>query len=201
MKYAFYIFAGAVLIVSGIFLWQHFKSEPKPTLPPAPPSAGEVPVAPAENVTHGDPSLPQPDEHTSGVLRITVAPDTGNVDRTKPRDIFVYVDQDPKKPPRIRSEAQIQAQYAPVVDPWLKLEARLMLGGSGSFDGYVSPWAGVSVLQVFQKVSIGAGVDRTAAGVFASFEFFREFNVGAMWYVLPLRDGTARAGIFLAYRF
>jgi hypothetical protein len=197
VKYAFAIFAALVVIVAGLFLWQHFKPEPKPVLPPAPPSAGEVPVQPAENVTHGDPSLPKPDEHTTGVLRITVAPDSV----AKPRDIFVYIDRDPKRPPQIRSEAPVQAQYAPVVDPWLKLEARLMVGGSGSFDGYVSPWAGVSLLQLFQKVSLGAGVDRTAVGAFVSYEFFREFNVGAMYYILPIRDGTARAGIFVAYRF
>lgn len=199
MKLLPYIFIAVVLIIAGVFVWRHFRSE---ELKAPPPTAGSVPIVTAPHVTHGDPSLPQPDEHTTGVLHIAIPADSTNpLHPTKPRDIFVYIPDDPEEPPQVRSEIPVQARFAPVVDPWLLLEVRFIAGGSSSTDGVVSPFVGLSGVKLFRKVNIGVGLDRTAAGAFVSYEFFREFNAGAMWYFIPIRDTHARASIFIAYRF
>jgi hypothetical protein len=183
----------------GYLIWGTSQGE---TMPAPPAGATDAPAIVTRPVVHGDPALPQPDDHTTGVLRIVIPPDTGaHVDPSKPREIFVYIDENPRTPPRVRSEVVVQTTFSPVVDPWLSIQPRLMVGASGSFDGYVSPWAGVRLVQLFQRVNIGAGLDRTAAGVFCSYTFFREFQFGVQWYILPIREGAPRAGIVFAYRF
>lgn len=188
----------AVVIV-GLLAWFHFKPTPVPVAPPA---AGTVTPTVTPTVVHGDPVLPKPDSHISGVLHITIPPGTTKPPaEQKPRDIYVYIPDNPAKPPEVRSQEPLQATFSPVVDPWVVFEPRLLLGGSGSIDGYVSPWAGLSVASFWSKVNAGAGIDRSAIGLFLAYEFFREFALGAMWYALPLRDDASRAGILIAYRF
>lgn len=199
MKYLPHIFIVAVVIIAGVFLWRRFGPVPAPVLPPA---SGVVPVTQGQHVTHGSPSLPQPDEHTTGVLHVTVPPDTvAGMATGKPRDIFIYLTDDPAKPPTVRSETPIQAAFSPVVDPWIMLQAKFMLGGSLSNDGDVSPWGGVGAIRLFRHFDIGGGVDEDGIGVFVSYQAWREFDVGAMYYLLPLFESDARACLFVAYRF
>lgn len=197
MRYAPHIAVAVVILVAAFLLWQRYGPKPDNT-PKPPPTAGSVPTVIAPKVTRGDPALPKPDTHTTGILRVVI-PDT--VTGGVPREIFIYLTDEPDVPPLIKSDAPIQAEFSPVVDPWLVLKARLVVGGSVSTDGYVSPFVGLSCVRLFRTVNIGAGIDRTAVGVFASWEFFRELNIGAVYYVLPIRDTHARAGIFIGYRF
>jgi hypothetical protein len=196
VKYLPTIIVVVVLIIAGVFLWNKYGPRPLPLEPPA---SGEVPVVVQPNVTHGDPVLPKPDEQTVGVLRIAIPEDT--VNHVPARDVYVYINKDPDKPPQVRSDTPVQASYSPVVDPWLVFQARVMVGGGSSLDGYVSPFVGISAIKLFRNINLGIGVDRTAIGAIVSYEFFREFNIGVSYYVLPFRETTTRGGIFVAYRF
>jgi hypothetical protein len=189
-----------LVLVVGVSLWyKYLKPEDPPLKPPA---AGTVIPQETKPVHHGDPVLPQPDAHTTGVVHITIPPDTSHqVDPTKPTEIDVYIPDNPDQPPEVRSDTPLQATFTPVTDRWVVLGPRFLLGGSASIDGYVSPWAGLSIAKFWHVVNVGPGIDRSAIGVFLSYEFYREFNAGAMWYALPLRDGASRAGIVVSYRF
>ena len=195
-----------VVVILGLLAWFHWKPQPKPDRPPVP-AQGQVIPEVQKPVVHGDPILPQPDQHITGVLHITIPPDTLHKSSSddpalhKPRDIYIYLPVGPQEPPEIRSEMPLQATFSPVVDRWVVFDPRLCIGGSGAIDGVVSPWAGISCMRLWSKVNLGAGIDRSAIGLFCSYEFFREFNVGAMWYTVSLRDNAPRAGIILAYRF
>ncbi len=189
-----YIFGAVVLIVAGIFLWHRYGPEDALVAPPA---AGTVPVVVAPHITHGNASLPAPDEHTTGVLHVIIPPDT--VPTGKPRDIVIYLNDDPGKPPMLRTDFPVQSTFTPVVDPWLKLETRLSVGASYSDD--VSPWGGIALVQLWRNVDVGAGIDDDGIGIFASYRIWREFSVGAMWYALPVFDSDARAAITISYEF
>ena len=197
MKYAPHIAVAVVILIAGVLLWQHYGPKPDDT-PKPPPTAGTVPVHVADNVTHGDPALPKPDSHTTGILHIAI-PDTAHPG--VPREIFIYLDRDPSVPPLIKSDSPIQAEFSPVVDPWIMLQAHVLIGGSLSNAGDVSPWGGVAAVRLFRNFDIGGGIDEDGIGVFISYQAWREFDVGAMWYVLPILQSDARVCVFLAYRF
>jgi hypothetical protein len=198
VKYAPHIAVAVVILIAGLLLWLKFKPVAEEPIPPPPPTAGAVPIDVKPNVTHGDPSLPKPDEHTTGVLRIAIS-DTNAPGKI--RTIFVYIPEDPETPPQVRSEIPVQAQFAPVVDPWFMLQKRLMLGGSLSDEGDVSPWVGVGDIQLFRRIDLGAGADEDGIGVFVAYHVWRDFDIGAMYYILPLFESDARACLFIAYRF
>ena len=192
-----------VLIILGLLAWYHWKKPPVIEHPPIP-AQGQVIPEVTKPVIHGDPILPQPDQHISGVLHITIPPDTTrgkNAEPAKPQEIYIYLPIGPQEPPEVRSDAPVAVTYSPVVDPWLKLDPRLNVGGSASLDGWVSPWAGVRVVQLWSKLHFGLGLDRSAIGLWGSFTFFRQFAIGAQWNALPLRTGAARASIVIAYEF
>jgi hypothetical protein len=194
-----------VVIILLLLAWYHFfGSRPeKPSNPPIP-TSGEVTPTVTKPVVHGDPILPQPDQHISGVLHITIPPDTTrgkNAEPAKPQEIYIYLPIGPQEPPEVRSDAPVAVTYSPVVDPWLTLDPRLNVGGSASLDGYVSPWAGVRVIQLWSKLHFGLGIDRSAIGVYGGFTFFRQFSVGAMHYTVPLRSDASRFGIIVVYEF
>jgi hypothetical protein len=200
VKTAAYTFGAVVLIIAAVLLWQKYGAD-DPVIQ-APPTAGDVPVAVAPHITHGNPSLPAPDEHTTGVVQITVPPDTvAGVAIGKPRDIFIYLTDKPGIAPTVRSETPIQAVFAPVVDPWLSFKFRLSIGGSANNEGVVSPWGGVTFVRLFRHVDLGAGIDRSGLGAFASYEFFREFSIGASWYVVPFDHSEASAALVVSYSF
>lgn len=199
MKLAAYIFGAVVMVIAGVFLWRNFGPVRTP-LPP--PTSGDVPVVTAPHITHGNASLPAPDEHTTGVIRLTVPPDTvAGVAIGKPREIFIYLMDNPADPPKVRSETPIQAVFAPVVDPWLSFKLRFTIGGSANNEGDVSPWGGMTFIRLFRRVDLGAGIDKSGLGAFASYEFFREFSVGASWYVVPFADSDASVAVVVSYSF
>lgn len=198
MKYLPHIAVAVVILVAGIMLWQRYGPKQSDT-PKPPPTAGNVPAVIAPKVTRGDPALPKPDNHTTGILRVVLP-----VDSTRPvvpREIFIYLNGDPAAPPLIKSDAPIRATFSPVVDPWLLLQARIMVGGSASNRGEVSPWGGLSGIRLWRHVDIGAGVDEGGIGAFVSYEFFREFNIGLSWYLVPFYDSDASVAVVVSYGF
>jgi len=200
-----------LILIVGVSLWHRFGSETwwhwwgsqnSTQVPPPPPAAGTVKPTEEPPIVHGSSSLPQPDKETTGVVHITIPPDTTKpVSEQKPHVIDIYINKDPEKPPEIRSEMPLQATFSPVVDRWIVLEPKLMLGGSATFDARVSPWGGLSVLRLWKVVNIGAGIDMNSIGPFVGYEFWREFNVGGIWGMVPLSAGQSRGAIFVAYRF
>lgn len=196
MRLAASIFGAVVVILAGWFLWQ--KYGPQEVVQPPPP-IGNVTQNVGPNVTHGSPSLPKPDAHTTGILRVVVPPES--VYTGKPREVYIYIQDNPKTPPVVRSDTPISTTFHAVVDPWLMLQTRLMLGGSLANDGDVSPWGGVALVRLFNRIDTGAGIDEDGIGVFISYQVWREFEVGAMWYALPVFDSDARAALVVSYRF
>lgn len=196
MRLAASIFGAVVLILAGWFLWQ--KYGPQEVIQPPPP-IGNVTQTVGPNVTHGSPSLPKPDTHTTGILRVVVPPES--VHTGKPREVFIYIQDNPKTPPVVRADGPVSTTFHAVVDPWLKFQVQLAIGISLDNDADVSPWAGVQLVTLFRHVDLGAGVDEDGIGVFASYRIWREFEVGAMWYALPVFDSDARCAITISYRF
>lgn len=196
MRLAASIFGALVLILAGWFLWQ--KYGPREVVQPPPP-IGNVTQTTGPNVTHGSPALPKPDNHTTGILRVVVPPES--VYTGKPREVFIYIQDNPKTPPVVRSDTPVSTTFHAVVDPWLYFKLRYAIGASLSDGAHVSPWGGVSFVTLFRTVDLGAGIDKQGIGAFLSYRVWREFEVGAMWYALPVFDSDARAALVLSYRF
>ena len=193
----------AVLLVAAFFVWKSCQGKPKPS--PVFPANVKVPTE-GKDIPRKVSEATAPVGYHGGVAHVTVK-DTirqEDVGKIKERDVTVYLPNDPQEDPPIyvigpgSPGITVDMMYQYVSDPVATIKPNLFVGGSGDGVPTVSPFLGVSGLEVFKVVHFGAGVDRMALGPFISGEY-RYVNLGIKWQALRFRKDASAWCVFLAW--
>ena len=127
--------------------------------------------------------------------------DTPGTVITTTKEVTVLIPKDESVPPISPNDPSISATYSQISTPFLQVGTDIV-GGVGVDEGLrPTPFLGVSLVQVFKNVELGAGLNRGGVGPFAGYEFWREFAFFGQYNLLKFGTNNSQVAVGISYRF
>jgi len=189
------------LAVLGFLVW-FFWPAPDPVKPP---DRGAVEIPKRGNITIGSsetPALPEGYKPRSGDKIITIKatkdiPAGSEIKILVPKEDAPFVLGDSGKAVIGTDSSLVAVEYVEFKDSWL--QPHILIGASADFKVGASPYVALTGLTIAETFHLGAGIDRFALGPAVHWEFWREFNLGVKWNLVPFTD-CADVGLSISYR-
>jgi len=167
----------------------------------------DSPVNEWHDIGEPDKELPSVNLSTKGTKKVsvtvrdTVHPSTADqyiehiVEVVVPSegDPWVSVDGKAPRPQDVRVDAWRE--------PWIFVKPQIMVGGSLNRYVEASLWVGLSVVTVFHRVHLGAGVDRFCVGPAIGYEILDHLTINGQYALVEIHNRPVKFIIGASYIF